>query len=71
MAAIKKKTAKEVVQDKADRILEGVATWTGFYRNNPHRFAKEFLNLKLKLFQQILLYAMMHNNYMIYLAARG
>lgn len=71
MAAIKKKTAKEVVQDKADKILEGVAIWTGFYRNNPHRFAKEFLNLRLKLFQQILLYAMMHNNYMIYLAARG
>lgn len=71
MALNKKKTAKEVVQDKADKILQGVAIWTGFYRNNPHRFAKEFLNLRLKLFQQILLYAMMHNNYMIYLAARG
>lgn len=71
MAAKKKISAQEVVQEKADRILEGVAAWTSFYRANPHRFAKDFLNLRIKLFQMILLYAMMHNNYMIYLAARG
>lgn len=71
MAAKKKISAQEVVQEKADRILEGVAVWVSYFRSNPHRFAKDFLNLRLKLFQKILLYAMMHNNYMIYLAARG
>ena len=34
------KTAKQVLQDKADRIMEGVATWTSFYRANPQRFEK-------------------------------
>lgn len=65
------KTAKQVLQDKADRIMEGVATWTSFYRANPQRFAKDVLNINLKTFQKILLYAMMHNNYFMYLAARG
>lgn len=69
--ANKKTTAKQVVQDKADRILEGVAVWTSFYRANPHRFAREFLNVKLKLFQKILIYAMMINNYFCYIASRG
>lgn len=71
MVAKKKISAQEVVQEKADKILEGVAAWTSFYRANCHRFAKDFLNLRLKLFQMILLHAMMHNHYMIYLAARG
>ena len=65
------KTAKQVLQDKADRIMEGVAIWTSFYRANPQRFAKDVLNINLKTFQKILLYAMMHNNYFMYLAARG
>lgn len=65
------KTVKQVLQDKADRIMEGVAAWTAFYRENPHRFAKDVLNVNLKTFQKILLYEMMHNNYFMYLAARG
>lgn len=71
MAKTKKLTAKEVVQEKADRVMEGIAIWTAFYRSNPHRFAKDYLNVNLKLFQKILLYAMMLNNYFIYIAARG
>ena len=39
--------------------------------DNPQRFVKEYLNVNLKLFQKILLYAMMHNNFFMYLAARG
>jgi len=66
-----KLTAKEVAQDKANRLMEGVAIWAAFYRLNPHRFAKDFLNLKLRLFQIIILYSMMVNNYIMYLAARG
>lgn len=71
MAVKKRQSAQEIIQEKADRMMAGMAKWVGFYRCNPHRFAKDFLNLKLRLFQKIILYAMMHNNYMIYLAARG
>lgn len=71
MVKQRKMSAKEVAQEKADRVMNGVASWVSFYRENPHRFAKDFLNVNLKLFQKILLYAMMHNYYFMYLAARG
>lgn len=45
--------------------------WGSFYRSNPQRFVKDYLNINLKLFQKILIYMMMHNNYTVYLAARG
>ena len=67
----KMKTAQQVIQDKSDRIMNGVATWCSFYRANPQRFAKDFLNMDLKLFQKILLYAMNSNNYFCYIASRG
>lgn len=42
-----------------------------FYRKNPHRFARDYCNIKLKLFQKFILYEMFRENYFIYLAARG
>ena len=71
MTSKKKLSLKEATQDKAQRIMNGVAAWTSFYRQNIHRFAKDFLNLRLKLFQIIFLYAMNFNNYFMYLASRG
>ena len=66
-----KKSEKQIANEKSKRILEGVAYWAAFYRCNPQRFAKDYLNVHLKLFQKILLYAMMANNYFMYIAARG
>ena len=65
------KSEKQLANEKSNRILEGVAYWCGFYRANPQRFVADYLNIHLKLFQKILIYAMMHNNYIIYLASRG
>lgn len=67
----RKKSEKEIANEKSERIMLGVAEWAGFYRCNPHRFVADYLNIKLKLFQKILLYAMMHNNFFMYIAARG
>lgn len=69
--ANRKMSEKEVANEKSERIMNGVAAWAGFYRENPHRFVKDYLNVNLKLFQKILLYAMMHNDFFMYLAARG
>lgn len=66
-----KRSAKQVASDKAQRIMEGVAVWCAFYRSNPQRFVKDYLNINLKAFQKILLYQMMHNNYFMYIASRG
>jgi len=66
-----KKTDKELANEKSERVMNGVAFWSSFYRYNPHRFCKDFLNIGLKLFQKILIYAMMHNDHIMYIASRG
>lgn len=71
MAENRKMTTKEVVNEKAERLMNGVAYWGQFYRNNPQRFCRDFMNVHLKLFQKILLYGMMHNNYFMFCASRG
>ena len=42
-----------------------------FYRENPHRFAKDYLGLELKMFQQIILVMMNFCTNSMFLAARG
>ena len=65
------KTIQEIEQAKVEQIMNTVAWRASYYRANPHRFVKECLNINLKLFQKILLFAMMHYHYFMYLAARG
>jgi len=67
----KVKTAQQLEIDKAKRISETVAKRATYYRNNPQRFCKDYLNINLKLFQKILIYAMMHNYYFCFIACRG
>ena len=66
-----KKSEKQLANEKSERIMNGVAYWASFYRYNPQRFVKDYLNVSLKLFQKILIYAMMHNNFFMYIASRG
>lgn len=70
-ATTSKKSQAELERDKVQKTMDTVAWRCAYYRANPHRFVEEVLDIKLKLFQKILLYAMMHYNYIMYLAARG
>lgn len=65
------KTQKDIEKDKQQKIMETVAWKAGYYRANPHRYVSEVLGISLKWFQQILLWCMMHYNFVMYLAARG
>lgn len=65
------KTIKQIKEEKSKRTMDIVAWMTGYYRENPQRFVTEILQINLKLFQKILLWAMMHYHYFMYLAARG
>lgn len=56
---------------RVKRFLESVDVWTGFYRWNPHRLAKDYLKLNLKIFQQMLLCLMNVSNFFCWIAARG
>ena len=65
------KRKKENETENLDALLEGIEIWTGFYRENPHRLAKDYLNVELMLFQKMDIYMMMHNNHSIIWASRG
>lgn len=69
--ATNKKSVTEIAHDKEEKIMNTVAWRAGYYRKNPQRFVSEVLGIHLKLFQKILLWAMMEYNYVMYLAARG
>lgn len=56
---------------RTERILEGVAAWTAYYRANPHRFAKDYLHLDLKLFQKILIVMMNISTVFTFIGTRG
>ena len=66
-----KKTVREIEHDKAQKIMDTVAWRCAYYRANPHRYVSEVLGIHLKLFQKIILYAMVVYNFTMYLAARG
>ncbi|MEH7210065.1 terminase large subunit [Priestia megaterium] len=67
MATRKKKTS----QSSYEKTREGFKKWTSFYRANPHRFARDYLGVKLFLYQVLLLWAMNKYSFFMYIAARG
>lgn len=71
MARPTKMTDKEIANDKVNRMMNGIGIWGSFYRANPHRFCKDYLNINLKLFQKILIFMMNKSNFFMYLASRG
>lgn len=71
MKTTAKLTEQEVNQNKTNKIMNTIASRASFYRSNPHIFCKDYLGIKLKLFQQILIYMMNYCNYFMFLACRG
>lgn len=65
--AVKKKKAQTNIQ----KTKQGFKRWTAFYRANPHRFAGDYLGVKLFLYQKLLLWAMNKYSFFMYIAARG
>lgn len=46
-------------------------SWAGYWRKNPHRFARDYIGIKLHIYQSILLYMMNKVDVFMYIAARG
>ena len=69
--AERKKSVQEIAQDKEQKIMNTVAWRAAYYRANPQRYVEEVLGIHLKLFQKILIWAMMNYYYFMFIAARG
>jgi len=65
------KTDKDLEQEQSEKIMQTVARKTAYFRANPHRFCSEYLDIKLKLFQKILLFMINISTNFMYIAARG
>ncbi|WP_297419589.1 terminase family protein [Clostridium sp.] len=62
---------KEENVTKSEKLMNGIAIWTAYYRSRPDKFAEEYLGIYLKPFQKVILYCMIHYNYSMFLASRG
>lgn len=57
---------------KQEKFMNGLAVWIGYWRENPHRFISEYLQISpFSLFQKILIYLMFHVDYFLWWASRG
>lgn len=65
------KSVQQIAQDKEQKIMDTVAWYASYYRANPQRFVKDILGIDLHWFQSILIWAMMHYNFFLFIAARG
>lgn len=59
------------MNSKEQKILEGVASWCSFYRENISIFIEDYLHVKLKTFQKILIEEMNRSTTTVYIGARG
>lgn len=65
------KSDSQILQDRTDAIMNIVDERCSFYRANPHRFVEEYLGISLKIFQKMLIWAMMFFDNFYFLAARS
>lgn len=56
---------------RTEKVMEGAAYWGAYYRHNPDKFAEDYLHLRLRLFQKILLVMMFWSNVFVFIACRG
>lgn len=66
-----KKSKKDSNISNYKKRYNGFKKWTAYYRANPHKFAIEYLGVKLFLYQIILLWAMNKYSFFMYVASRG
>lgn len=67
-----KKRFNKTPSSSQDKVNEGVGVWTSFYREHPHRFAKEYLGMSwMTRVQQLLLNIILSFTYSMIIASRG
>jgi len=55
----------------SEKNVDHIILWVTFFRRNLHRFATDYLGIKLHLYQIIMLYIMGINNFFVVVASRA
>lgn len=67
-----KLNVEDYILTRSEHMLEQYELWIAYWRENPHRFVKEYLGIEsLKDFQEIILHDMFHVKNYMYLASRA
>lgn len=59
------------VEQRAKEAEDNFGHWVAYWRENPHRFAREHLQINLFLFQQLLLWCFDKFDISVFIASRG
>ena len=54
-----------------EKVLNGAAQWVAFFRENPDIFVDQYLHIKLRLYQKILIVMMFASDVFVLIAGRG
>ena len=60
---------KKIQISRSRRFMESLEEWVSYWRANPHRFATEYLGLKLYDFQKVLIYQMFKSPLFLFVAS--
>ena len=72
MALMKRVKDKEKISpNKQERLYEGAKIWTDYFRQNIHIFAEMYLGVKLKPFQDVMMFSIHDNQMSVVIASRG
>ena len=58
---------KTIFQQREENLMK----WATFWKANPHRFVKDYLDIDLHLFQKITIYLMNYSPMFVMIAPRG
>ena len=67
----KTRARKKSSRISSENIKSGLHIYVAYWRANIHRFAMDYLNVNLHVFQIILLYMMDKNTFFMFIASRG
>lgn len=56
---------------RKDKVMEGAAYWGAYYRFNIDKFVQDYLHIRLKRFQRIILTMMFWSTTFVLIACRG
>ena len=56
---------------RKEKVMDGAAYWGSFFRNNPDKFCEQYLHIRLKKFQRIIILMMFWSTIFVLIACRG
>lgn len=67
----KTKKRRTIPSNKETAYKKSLKEWVEFWRENPHRFAQDYLGIRLRWFQEMILYEFNKNTNSVFIGTRG